>query len=83
MYGTARAELLRTCVASMRVQTLVACICRSACAVAWRRRLPPYLESPPVYDRPKVGRTQGALIQGKRHDGHCWSDPAWGEHGQF
>ena len=40
-------------VASVRVQTMVACICRSACAVASRRRLPPYLESPPVRDRPK------------------------------
>ena len=48
MYGTARAELLCACVAGVRVQTLVACICRSACAVAWRRRLPPSLESPPV-----------------------------------
>ena len=48
IYGTARAELLCTCVASVRVQTLVACFCRSACAVAWRRHLPPYLESPPV-----------------------------------
>ena len=44
-YGTARAELLCTCVASLRVQTLVACICRSACIVASRRRLLPYLES--------------------------------------
>ena len=34
----------------MRVQTLVACICRSARADAWRRRLLPYLESPPVCD---------------------------------
>ena len=50
IYGTARAELLCVCVcvcvASVRVQTLVACICRSVCAVAWRGRLPPYLESP-------------------------------------
>ena len=33
---TARAEVLYTCVASVRVQT---CIRRSACAVNWRRRL--------------------------------------------
>ena len=32
--GTARAELMCTCVASVRVQMLVACICRSACTVA-------------------------------------------------
>ena len=36
----------------MRVQTLVACICRSACDVARRRRLPPHLDSPSVCDRP-------------------------------
>ena len=53
IYGTARSELLCTCVASVRVQTLVAGICRSACAVPWRRRLLPYFESPPVCDRPK------------------------------
>ena len=40
------------CVASVRVHTLVARICRSACAVAWRRRLPPYLELPWVCDGP-------------------------------
>ena len=51
IYGTARADLLCTCVAGVRVQTLVAFICRSACAVAWRRRLPPYLDSPSVCDR--------------------------------
>ena len=33
---------------------VLACTCRSACAVAWLRRLPPYLESPPVCDRLKV-----------------------------
>ena len=48
--GTVHAELLCTCVASVRVQTLVACICRFACAVAWRQRLSPYLESPPACD---------------------------------
>ena len=40
------------CVARVRVQTLVACICRSACADAWHRRSPPYLESPPVCEWP-------------------------------
>ena len=39
MYGTARAELLCMCVASVRVQTLEVCICRSACAVAACRRI--------------------------------------------
>ena len=34
-------------VASVLVQTLVANICRSAYADAWRRRLLPYIESPP------------------------------------
>ena len=63
IHGTARAELLCTCVASVRLQTLVACICRSASADAWRRRLPQYLESPPVCDRPKeTTRSDGPLV---------------------
>ena len=53
MYGTARADLLCTCVATMQVQMLVACICCSASAVAWHQHLPPYFESLPVCDRPK------------------------------
>ena len=61
MYGTARAELLCTCVARVRVQTLAACICRSAYAVAWRRRLPPYLESPPACDRPTSKALKSAV----------------------
>ena len=58
MYGRAHADLLCTCVASVRVQTLVACICRCACAVAWRQRLPPYLEPLSVCDRPKSAVVQ-------------------------
>ena len=73
IYGTAHADLLFTCVASVPVQTLVACLCRSAYAVAWRRRLPPYLESPPVYDRPKSFTDRGPclpvelVVRGTRH----------------
>lgn len=52
LYGTAHTELLCVCVASKQVQMLVACICHSACAVAWRQHLPPYLKSPPVCNRP-------------------------------
>ena len=60
MYGTAHTELL--CVwCYLRVQTLVACICLSAWAVAWRRRPPPYFESPPVCDGPNF---QGSSCTG-------------------
>ena len=51
MWNSARWTAVYVC-RCVRVQTLVACICRYACAVAWRWRLPPYLESPPVCDRP-------------------------------
>ena len=40
IYAMAHAELLCTCVASVQVQMLVACICRSARAVAWRQCCP-------------------------------------------
>ena len=42
------------CFASVQVQALAACIYRFACADAWPRRLPPYLESPPVCDGPNT-----------------------------
>ena len=50
------------CVADVHVHTfLVACIGRFACADAWRRRLPPSLESPPVCDGPLK---KGARLRG-------------------
>ena len=59
------------CVYSVRVQTLVASICRSAYAVVWRQRLPSYLKSPPVCYSPDASCRAAQILHTGRAAESC------------